>query len=126
MFEYSRGGDLFLAASHGEMRLVFDGFVDEDREAGGAVIVLAGSAEDLVESHFVKATDAFDRSMHRYRILVLDNCPEQQIDGDEPFLRMKMTSPELAHNCLQISFGEHCSLKGFGFDGRLKCEPCFS
>ena len=64
MFEYSCGGDLFLAASHGETQLVFDGFVDEDREAGGTVIVLAWSTEDLVESHFVKATDAFDRSKY--------------------------------------------------------------
>ena len=63
MFEYPRGGDLFLAASHGKTRLVFDGFVDEDGEAGETVIVLAGSAEDLLESHFVKATNAFDRSM---------------------------------------------------------------
>lgn len=63
MFEYSRGGDSFLAASHRETRLVFDGLVDEDRKAGGAVIVLAWSTEDLVEGHFVKATNAFDRSM---------------------------------------------------------------
>ena len=75
MFEYSGGGDLFLAASQGETRLVFDGFVDEDGEAGETVIVLAWSTEDLVESHFVKATDAFDRSMHKFRILVLVNCP---------------------------------------------------
>ena len=64
MFEYSRGGDFFLAASHGETRLVFDGFVDEDCEAGGTVFVAAGSTEDLVNSHFVKATDAFDRSKY--------------------------------------------------------------
>ena len=71
----------YFAASHGETRLVFNGFVDEDGEAGGTVIVLAWSTEDLVESHFVKATDAFDRSMHKFRILVLVDCPEQQMDG---------------------------------------------
>ena len=123
MFEYSCGGDFFLAASHGETRLVFDGFVDKDGEAGGTVIVLAWSTEDFVESHFVKAADAFDRSKYaqvseiRIRVLVKT--------GDEPFLRIKVASPEFVHNFLQISFEEHCSLKEFGFDGRLKCEPCF-
>ena len=81
--------------------------------------MLAWSTEDLVESHFVKATDAFGRSKYaqvsEIRILVLVNCPEQQIGGDEPFLRMKVTSPELTHNFLQIGFEEHCWLKRFGF-----------
>ena len=72
-FKYSRSGDLFLAASHRKTRLVFDGFVDERREAGGTVIVLAWSTEDLVNSHFFKAADAFYRSI-QVRILVLINC----------------------------------------------------
>ena len=73
MFENSRGGDFFLAASHRETRLVFDGFVDERREAGGTVIVLAWSTENLVDSHFFKAADAFYRSI-QVRILMLVNC----------------------------------------------------
>ena len=112
VFEYSCGGDLFLAASHGETRLVFDESVDEDGEAGGTVIVLAGSAEDLDESHFVKATDAFDFS----RIPGVNQLSaNNKWTGDEPFLGMKVTSPELAHNFLQVSFEEHRSLKRFGF-----------